>query len=104
MNSKSVFLKDIELVKQWRAIAPTEWFSKVLIFARGELSETTGITPEALKGAKQLENILLGLASEEEEIPNEFGPRLEHNIDTPTRKKPSRKRHHPAFPEETVKG
>lgn len=90
MNAKTLFVNNKELRNQWLAVAKQEWFKTVLLHTRGVLTETEGITPEALKGAKQFENILLTICDEDEETPNEFTPRLAHDLDNP-RAKPQTK-------------
>jgi len=60
MTSKPLFLKHKELSNQWSAVASSDWFQEVLLFAMNEFIEQE-VTDEQIKGAKKFRDCLLEL-------------------------------------------
>lgn len=60
MTAKPLFLKDKTLSNQWAAVATSDWFQQVLIFAMNEFIEQE-VTDEQIKGAKKFRDCLLEL-------------------------------------------
>lgn len=64
-NSRNLFQKDKELSQQWAAVSHSDWYAKVLIFARSEFMEHAP-SSEAMTGARAFEVILSAMSDAEE--------------------------------------
>lgn len=83
-DPKSLFQKNKELFGKWSAVAHSDWFAEVLVYARGAfLDARLGLNEDSLYGAKEYERILCDLAETEAgDIP---APKigLQHDLDSP---------------------
>lgn len=81
-TSKELLLRDKELCAQLAAVTNAHWFSKCLLYVRGELMQAD-VTAETLRGAKLFENILMTIASENSRPPEPLRSGLQHDLDRP---------------------
>jgi hypothetical protein len=91
--TKTIFNKDKELRSQWAAVAASDWFQRVLMFARSEFIESN-VTQEQLSGAKQFERILVTIIDPDYTPPEPIRSPINHAIDNPqsTARKPQPKK------------
>lgn len=82
--AKELFNRDKELSSSWNAVAKSDWFGKVLLYARGALMEAD-LKPGEMEGAKRFENILTELANlAEPDVPTPKSG-LTYDLEPPSR-------------------
>ena len=82
---KELFLKNADLRDRWQAVAKTDWFANVLVYAIGHLTAQSRMTPETLRGAQALADTLGTLADPDDPAPELPTQVLVHNLDSLSR-------------------
>lgn len=91
MTSKELFQHDKDLRDKWHAVIHSDWFAKVLVFARSELMQG-GLSNEQLTGAQLFERTILELPEDAPAMKDPITSGLTHNLEITKTHKPKTKK------------
>lgn len=84
MTPKELFLSDKELSNKWGAVAGSDWFGKVVVFARGQMLDQK-VTTEELEGVRKFVQVLQTISDFEQPSRPYPTAGLNRNLDVPPR-------------------